>query len=293
LADGQHIAQQSTVAWFPLIVRLVAMVVVAYQLSSRGRITGRGIVAFGLAAGGVMAFLDGFTLCVMEEGRARYGRVSSGVVVEKFSSSGAQGTRRIGRRGGRDQQHTRPVVTAHGFAFYDPLARLIVTGSAEAWVVDYRYPCAGSRACLDRDFVTEEEWLPVRAGSTINVRQADWETTTSRIDGNPRWATAFVDLSIGGLLLTAAGLVSGRLVLFRRRRWLTAPATVTAVERLKYGDETRWRIRFAYFDRNGQAQESADQVAQGSWKTGDSCIAVYRPDQPDLATLQSASAQSA
>jgi hypothetical protein len=229
----------------------------------------------------------------MEEGRARYGRVSSGVVVEKFSSSGAQGTRRIGRRGGRDQQHTRPVVTAHGFAFYDPLARLIVTGSAEAWVVDYRYPCAGSRACLDRDFVTEEEWLPVRAGSTINVRQADWETTTSRIDGNPRWATAFVDLSIGGLLLTAAGLVSGRLVLFRRRRWLTAPATVTAVERLKYGDETRWRIRFAYFDRNGQAQESADQVAQGSWKTGDSCIAVYRPDQPDLATLQSASAQSA
>ena len=46
-------------------------------------------------------------------------------------------------------------------------------------------------------------------------------------------------------------------------------------------------------DRNGQAQESADQVAQASWKTGDSCIAVYRPDQPDLATLQSASAQSA
>jgi len=63
---------------------------------------------------------------------------------------------------------------------------------------------------------------------------------------------------------------------------------VTAVEPLKYGDETRWRIRFAYFDRHGQAQESADQVAQGSWKTGDSCVAVYPPDQPDLATLQSA-----
>ncbi len=269
------------------------MVTVAYQVSSRGRITGRAIVAFGLAAGGVMAFLDGFMLGVTEESRARYGRVSSGVVVEKFSSSGAQGTRRIGRRGGRDQQHTRPVVTAKGFAFYEPLARLIVTGSAEAWVVDYRFPCAGRRGCSDRDFVTEKEWLPLRAGSTVNVRQADWETTTSRIDGRPRWALACAELGIGSLLLTAAGLISGRLVLFRRRRRLTAPAVVTAVERVKDGDETRWRIRFAFFDRHGQARESADQVAQGSWKTGDSCVAVYGPDQPDLATLQPASAQSA
>ena len=192
-------------AWFPSIVRLVATVVVAYQLSSRGRITGRGIVAFGLAAGGVMAFLDGFTLGATEESRARYGRVSSGVVVEKFSSSGAQGTRRIGRRGGRDQRHTRPVVTANGFAFYDPLARLIVTGSAEAWVVDYRFPCAGGRTCLDRDFVTREQWLSLHAGSTVDVRQADWEKTTSRIDGNPRWATACADLGIGTLLLAALG----------------------------------------------------------------------------------------
>jgi len=269
------------------------MVVVAYQLSSRGRITFRSIVAFGLAAGGVMAFLDGFMLGVAEESRARDGRVSSGVVVEKFSSSGAQGTRRMGRRGGRDQQHTRPVVTANGFAFYDPLARLIVTGSPDAWVVDYRFPCAGGSTCFARDLVSEEQWLPLRAGSMVNVRRADWETTTSRIDGDPRWATVFADLGIGSLLLAAAGLVSGRLVLFRRRRWLTAPAVVTAVERLKYGDETRWRIRFAYFDRNGQAQESADQVAQGSWKSGDPCVAVYRPDQPDLATLQPASAQPA
>jgi hypothetical protein len=280
------------VPWFPLIARLVAMVVVAYQLSSRGRITGRGIVAFVVAAGGVMAFLDGVTLGVTEESRGRYGRVSPGVVVEKFSSSRAQGTRRIGRRGGRDQRRTRPVVTARGFAFYEPLARLIVTGSAEAWAVDYRFPCPGGGTCSGRDFVTREQWLPLRAGSTVNVRQADWETTTSRIDGDTRWPTALADVGIGGLLLIAAGLVSGRLVPFRRRRWLTAPAVVTAVEPLKYGDETRWRIRFAYFDGHGQAQESADQVAQGSWKSGDSCVAVYRPDQPGLATLQSASAQS-
>lgn len=190
------------------------MVVVAYQLSSRGRITGRGIVAFGLAAARVMAFLDGFTLVAIEENRLRYGRVSSGVVIEKFSSSGAQGIRRIGRRGGRDQVHTRPVVTAKGFAFYEPIARLIVTGSAEAWAVDYRYRCAAGPACHDRDFVTKEQWLPLHAGSTVNVRQGDWETVTSRIDGYPRWATAFTHLGIGSLLLTAAGLVSGRLVLF-------------------------------------------------------------------------------
>lgn len=276
-------------AWFPQIVRLVAMVVVAYQLSSRGRITARGIVAFALAAGGVMAFLDGFTLAVTEESRARYGRVSSGVVVEKFSSSGAQGTRRIGTRGGRNQRRTLPVVTADGFAFYDVLARLIVTGSAEAWVVDYRFSCAGGRSCFERDFVTEEQWSPLGAGSTISVRQADWETTSSRIDGSPRWATASADLGIGSLLLVAAAVTSGRLVLFRRRRWLTAPAVVTAVEPVKYRDETRWRIRFAYFDGTGQAQESADEVTQGSWKSGDSCVAVYRPDQPDVATLQPAS----
>ena len=275
-------------AWFPSIVRLVAMVVVAYQLSSRGRITVRGIVAFVIAAGGVMAFLDGFMLGVTEDSRTRNGRVLPGVVVEKFSSSSMQGTRRIGRRGGRDQWRTRPIVTANGFAFYDPLARLIVTGSAEAWVVDYRFPCGGGRMCSGRDFVREEQWLPLHTGSTVNVRQADSETTTSRLDGNPQWATAYADVGIGSFLLIVAGVVSGRLVPFRRRRWLTAPAVVTAVEPVPYGDETRWRIRFAYFDRHGQAQESADQVAQGSWKTGDSCVAVYPPDQPDLATLQSA-----
>ena len=145
------------------------------------------------------------------------------------------------------------------------------------------------RTCSGRDFVTEKQWLPLHAGSTVNVRQAESETTTSRLDANPQWATASADVGIGSLLLIVAGVVSGRLVPFRRRRWLTAPAVVTAVEPVKYGDETRWRIRFAYFDRHGQAQESADQVAHGSWKSGDSCVAVYRPDQPDLATLQSAS----
>ena len=40
----------------------------------------------------------------------------------------------------------------------------------------------------------------------------------------------------------------------------------------------------------GRHKKASITSVTGSWKTGDSCIAVYRPGQPDLATLQSASA---
>lgn len=270
-----------------MIVRLVAMVWVAYMVSSRSRITARGIIAFALAAAGVLAVMDGFMLGVQEDGRARYGRVTSGVVIEMFSSTGADGSRRIGPSGGRNQRVTRPVVTADGFAFYDSIARLITTGTPAAWVVDYRYPCRDGGTCTGRDFVTREYWSRLNVGMPVNVRQADWEKATSRLDENSRWATALIELAIGGVLLFASGVVSNRIVLFRHR-WLTAPAVVTAIESVQYGDDVRWRIRFAYFDRNGVPQESADQVVPGAWKTGDSCVAVYLPEKPDLATLQPA-----
>src|SRR6185436_4616773 len=100
----------------------------------------------------------------------------------------------------------------------------------EAWVVDYRFPCTEGRTCFGRDFVNKELWLRLREGSTVNVRQSEQETTSSRLDSNPQWATAFADLGIGGVLLTAAGLASGQFLPFRRRRRLTAAAVVTAVE---------------------------------------------------------------
>ena len=272
-----------------MLVRLGAMVFIAYKVSARERITPRGIAAFALAAAGAMAAIDGFMLGVHEEGRMRYGRVTPGVVVEMFSSTGAGGSRSIGRRGGSSQRVTRPVVTASGFQFYDVLARLVVSGSIDAWVVDYRFPCsAGTGTCSGRDFVSEEQWQRLNAGDAVSVRQADWESVTSRLDDNPQWATAFADLGIGAVLLTLAGIVMNWIVLFRRRQWLTAPAVVTAVEPLTYGEERRWRIRFAYFDRDGLPQESVDQVASGTWKSGDDCVAVYRAQQPDIATLQPA-----
>lgn len=69
---------------------------------------------------------------------------------------------------------------------------------------------------------------------------------------------------------------------------MTRSATAIAVEPVKYRDATRWRIPFRYFDVSGIAQESADEVARDSWKPGDACLAVYRRDTPDLATLHSA-----
>jgi len=65
---------------------------------------------------------------------------------------------------------------------------------------------------------------------------------------------------------------------------------VTSVERVQYGDEMRWKVRFSYFDAKGMAQDSVDEVNDPSWKSGDDCRAVYRPKTPDLATLRPRSA---
>ena len=85
---------------------------------------------------------------------------------------------------------------------------------------------------------------------------------------------------LGTGLLFVAGLLSGRLGTFRgRARWVTAPAVVLAVE----PRPVRVRSRF---DREGVAQESADEVGTRPWKVGDDCVAVFQPTRPDLATLQ-------
>jgi hypothetical protein len=273
------------VAWLWTLASLVTMVVVAYHISSRRRLTARAIASYVLALAGAVAFIAGFTLGVKEADRGRYGQVTSGVVVERLSSTGEEGTRFIGRR---SRRRSNAVVTANGFQAHDVLARVVVTGSPAAWVVGYRFPCADGRTCWGRDFVSEELWRRVRPGQAINVRQADGETTTARLDENPQWSTALAQLGIGAVLLAAAALLAQHLSFFRRRVWLTAPAIVTGVEPITYGDHERWRIRFAYFDRDGAPQESADDAPPGGWKSGDPCVAVYQPEKPALATLRRA-----
>jgi hypothetical protein len=104
---------------------------------------------------------------------------------------------------------------------------------------------------------------------------------------------AYVQVGFAAVLWLAAALIAGwRPVLFRRATWVTAPAVVLAVEPVKYRDVVRWKIRFAYFDPEGVAQESADEVVTGAWKVGDECLAVFQPDQPDLATMRPVTAES-
>jgi len=236
-----------------------------------------------LAGVGAMALLDGFSLAVIEESRARYGQVVSGVVEERLSTTGELGSRTIG--GGR-RLARGPTVRTSGFDVYQTLTRAIVSGSFDAWVVDYRYPCTmGGGMCRERDFVPHDLWLRLEAGHTINVRQSKEETRTARLDENPQRGLAFVKTALACVLLALAGLLSGRLKIFRGPKYIQADAVVTSVEPIKYGDEVRWKIRFAYFDVKGNAQESVDEVNDPTWKSGDDCYAIYSPQIPDAATL--------
>jgi hypothetical protein len=234
---------------------------------------------------GLLAAYDGFDLARMEETRARYGRVVPGIVIERLSSLERNGTRYIGPWLGRDLVRRMPVVTGKGFMVYQQLSRWIATGSPRAWVIEYHYPCDAPRHCEGRDFVTEAAWSRLQVAQIVNVRKIDGEPYSGRLDDNPQWTMALVELSLGTVLLLAARLVSGR-PLFRRREWITAPAVVVRVDPVKYRDVTRWRIHFAYFDSDGQAQESADEVVTGTWKPGDDCLAVFQRASPDLATMR-------
>lgn len=265
------------------------VVFVAYRFRTGAPFTFRGLLTYGLAVAGALALFDGGTLLVREEMRARHGRVTPGVVVEKYSSTGADGSRSIGRGLGRSgPQRSQRIVTIKEFQLHDVLARWIVTGSPNAWVIAYR--CNTRPGCYGRDFVTEAQWRRVAEGQAISVRQTDAEDMEGRLDGYPQWRTALADITIGAILLLFARVAWGGLALFRGPAWITAPAVVLAVEVVHYKDARRWRIRFAYFDQDGAAQESADEVAAGSWRVGDACVAVFRPSQPGLATLQPAAA---
>lgn len=230
-----------------------------------------------------MALIDGFSLAVIEESRTRDGQVMSGVVEERLSTTGELGTRTIGggRRFGRG-----PTVRTTGFDAYQTLTRAVVTGSFDAWVIDYRYPCSvGVGMCRERDFVPYDLWLRLEAGHTVNVRQSKEETRTARLDENPQRGLALVKTALACVLLALAAMFSGRLKIFRRLKYVQADAIVTSVEPVKYGDEVRWKVRFAYFDATGNAQDSVDEVNDPNCKSGNGCYAVYSPKAPDMATL--------
>jgi hypothetical protein len=232
---------------------------------------------------GLFAVVDGFTLAVVEEDRSRYGQVVPGVVLERLSSSGEDGTRTIGRNG-------FPVAArTDGFDPYSVVVRWLTTGSPSAFVVDYRYGCrVGTGTCFGRDFVRHDSWSRIRAGMPVNVRHSVGRES-ARLDANPQWRLALSRTAVGGVLLIAAALLSGRVRFRSLEKYIKAPAVVTGVREIQYGDEKRWRVTFSYFDTNSQPQESVDEANDPSWRVGEACIAVYRPQAPDVATLQPSS----
>ncbi len=273
--------------WLPspaslvLVLRLVAFVALAYYLSLHRLPTLKGIIASILLMIGMLGAYEGFTRAVQEDSRSRYGRVVPGVVEEMYQSNGSGKTYTPAGREG-------PHAGTSGMLIYEGLARLLAYGSARTRIVDYRYPCDAGRAgtCHGRDYVAADLYERLAVGRMVNVRQAEGETRTGRLDENPQWAIALWQMGIASMFLAGAGLLSGHLRVRTRAGYVTAPAVVMAVEPVEYRDAKRWKVRFAYFDGNGDAQESADEVAQPDWKAGDDCVAVFRPEEPGLATLQ-------
>lgn len=265
---------------------LLAMVLVwaFWMTRGRGRPLGNGL-ALALSAFALFAAYDGTWLALDEYARARHGRVVSGIVLAKFSR--AEGMpRAITRRSGR--RFTKP----DGFRLHDGVERLVLTGSLLEWIVDYRYPCDRPDGCRGRDFVPESLWRRLSVGQPVNVRTSRDDARAARLDDHPRWAEVLVDLAFAGVLLIAAAGTSSRLRWPRLPRpgYLTAPAVVTAVEEVTHRDATQWRVRFAYFDPAGVAQESATEVSSSGWKPGDACVAVFSPQQPELAWVRRADA---
>lgn len=265
--------------------QVTALAGIGYWIFARPsrRFGGRTTGALALAGAGAFALIDGFSLAVIEESRARYGVVVSGVVEERLSTTGELGTRTIG---GRNRFGRGPTVRTTGFDAYQTVSRALLTGSFDGWVIDYRYPCsvAGGR-CREREFVSHDLWLRLEAGHTVNVRQSKDETRTARLDENPQRGLALVKAAMACVLLTIALWTSGRLKIFHGPKYIQADAIVTSVEPVKYGDEVRWKVHFAYFDVKGHAQDSVDEVNDPTWRSGDECYAVYRPQAPDVATL--------
>jgi len=257
----------------------IAMVVVwGFVLCNARPASGRTVAAVVLGVFGAIAACDGGTLAYLEYVRNNDGVVIAGVVTGKDTTRDQprQRTRRRWRR--------RVSLTPEALRPHDFVGRLILTGSPWTWTVDYRYPCESASGCRGKAVVSEAVWQRLQPGQSVNVRYPVEDSREGRLDEHPLVAMAVVHLVWGGSLLLAGAFLSGRLT--RKVRYLTAPAVVTAVETVPYRDATRWRIRFAYFDPSGTAQESADEVATDGWKCGDDCVAVFSPRRPDLATLQ-------
>lgn len=244
-----------------VLLEIGALAAIALFMRRRQRYNYGSAMVLLLTAAGGYVFFDGFSLAVLEESRTRYGRVVSGIVQQMESSTPADS--------------------------YERFCRFLLTGSTDQLRVTYLYRCGGrTGTCTGQEYVSRDLWNRLSLGEHVNVRQSIDEKTTGRLDDNPQRGLAIVKTALACVLLAMAALVSGRIGLFRGRKYVEVDAVVTSVEPVRYGRETRWKVHFAYFDAKGNSQDSVDEVNDPSWKSGENCRAVYAPRTPDLATLR-------
>lgn len=265
------------------LVTICVFVACAYWMTHGHSWKPGSVGALVLTGFGTFAAYDGITLATQEYARARDTRIVQGVVVEKSNSQDAEEERSWSRR--RRLRRRIGRLFTEGSTPHDVVGRLVLTGSPTAWIIEYRYPCGGPYHCRAKDFVPETLWRQLPVGEPVDIRQAGNDAATTRIAENPATTEAIFNLAFAISLMLGAGLVSGRFT-ESRRQYVTAPAIITEVEPVKYLGATRWRVKFAYLDQQGAAQESADEIASGTWKPGDDCVAVFSTDRPDLATFQ-------
>jgi hypothetical protein len=263
------------------IVLFAIVMAAAYRMVGRP-FSRRDGVALAIGFLAAWPLLDGGFALEREIARRERGRIDPGIVLTKLSSTGEDGSRTIGRR----YRRFRPspfVNTANGFRVYDVLTRMLLTGSRQAWVVDFRYPCGSVAGCVGRDFVPRALWTRLQPGQPVNIRSVEGRPGSGRLSENNDLLVPAVKFAMGGILALIAVLV-GRGV-SPREKYVTVPAVVISVTSVPSGDTLHWKVRFAYFDENGVARESADEVFKAGLNAGDDCVARYPAGKPDLGTL--------
>jgi hypothetical protein len=267
-----------------LVFLFLGPAAVGYGIYS-GRFPRLGVVGgLLLGAAAALAAYDGVTLARREYAATHEGRLTPGVVLAQIDPAKVKKPWVPGRRRLRLLLDLE-ALTIEGSRLHDVLGRLILTGSPNAWRIDYRYECERPRGCYGRDIVPKALWLRLLPGQHINVRRPIGEIDSSRLDDNPQSARAMADLAVAAALLLAAGAVSGQLTR-RQPRYLMVPAVVTAIDPRRVGEEPTWQITFAYLDAKGATHEATDEVVVAKWAPGDEGLAVFPPNSPDLATFR-------
>jgi len=243
--------------------QVAALAAIGYWIFARPsrRYSSGAVATLALAGVGAFALIDGFSLAVVEESRARYGQVVTGVVEERLSTTGELGTRTIG---GRRQYGRGPTVRTTGFDVYQTMTRAVVTGSFDAWVIDYRYPCSvPGGMCRERDFVPHDLVTISSRCARIEFRTIDAGDIEVRLreEGVDAGAAHEAAVAAGGSMQRARVLATDPDLADRRRAFADVPRQIdgTGATVVRIVDDLLARIEAA---AEPLAERQAAEVAE-------------------------------